>query len=58
VFANKEQYDFAKANAAKRVIVRGELETVVILPPFGATDQHSTTRQFIRLREIRLAEQK
>ena len=58
VFADKKQYDFAKAYSGKRVIVSGELETVLILPPFGAADQHTTTRQFIRLRDIRLAEPK
>jgi hypothetical protein len=58
VFADKKQYDFAKANSGKRVIVSGELATVVNIPPFGAHDQHSTTLQFIRLGEVRLAEPK
>jgi hypothetical protein len=53
-----KHFDFMKANTGKRVIVTGELETYISLPPIGSSQWQQKVSQVIRVRDIRQSEPK
>jgi hypothetical protein len=55
---DRKQYDMVKANDRKKVIITGDLESVVLPYDLGHPPSRIPVKYYIRVRDIRLAESK